>query len=131
MIRATAESVIFTLKWGYDKIQGAFGGDYELVLTGGGSNSAPWRKIIANVFALPVHCLSIDEGGALGAALQAQYMYEKWKGFSNQSLAEISKGCMSYDERMEVTPDIGATREYEQYYANYKEAIEKEWGIVL
>jgi xylulokinase len=131
MIRATAESVIFTLKWGYDKIQEAFGGDYELVLTGGGSNSAPWRKIIANVFALPVHCLSIDEGGALGAALQAQYMYEKWKGFSNQSLAEISKGCMSYDERMEVTPDTGATREYEQHYAKYKETIEKEWGIIL
>ena len=131
MIRATAESVIFTLKWGYDKIQKEFGGGSEIVLTGGGSNSAPWRKIIANVFQMPVHCLSVDEGGALGAALQAQYMYEKWTGYSCQSLTEISKECVSYDKQMEVYPDVRVIKEYEEYYANYKNAIEKEWKIIL
>lgn len=42
----------------------------EIRLTGGGSNSAVWRQIAANVFGVPVVGLATSEGAGLGAAIQ-------------------------------------------------------------
>lgn len=131
LIRATAESVVFTLKWGYDKIREAFGEVNELVLTGGGSNSYPWRIIIAEVFGMPVHCLAVDEGGALGAALQAQFMYQHETGISNQSLSEICNACTSFVPEKDVIPKQENIDKYKKYFTQYKECIEKEWGVTL
>jgi len=42
----------------------------EIRLTGGGSQSAVWRQIAADIFGVPTICLASAEGAALGAALQ-------------------------------------------------------------
>ncbi len=74
MARAVMEGVTFGLKEIYDlilktnhklKIN-------EIVLSGGGANSALWRQIVADIFNLPVKILDgAAEGGAYGAALVA------------------------------------------------------------
>ena len=45
----------------------------EIRLTGGGSKSAVWRQIAADIFGVPTICLASAEGAALGAAIQAAY----------------------------------------------------------
>jgi xylulokinase len=45
----------------------------EIRLTGGGSNSAVWRQICADIFGVPTVCLQSAEGAALGAAIQGAY----------------------------------------------------------
>jgi len=54
----------------------------EIRLTGGGSNSAVWRQMSADVFGVPVVGLATAEGAGLGGAIQAaqadgQGSYEK------------------------------------------------------
>ena len=43
----------------------------EIRLTGGGSKSAVWRQISADVFGVPVVGLATSEGAGLGGAIQA------------------------------------------------------------
>jgi len=45
----------------------------EIRLTGGGSKSAVWRQIAADIFGVPVVGLATAEGASLGAAIQAAH----------------------------------------------------------
>ncbi|MGH8022813.1 MAG: FGGY-family carbohydrate kinase, partial [Limisphaerales bacterium] len=54
----------------------------EIRLTGGGSKSAVWRQICANVFNCPVVTLVESEGAALGAAIQALAAVQTSKSIS-------------------------------------------------
>jgi xylulokinase len=45
----------------------------EIRLTGGGSKSAIWRQLAADIFGVPTICLASAEGAALGAAIQGGY----------------------------------------------------------
>ncbi|QQO09441.1 xylulokinase [Breznakiella homolactica] len=130
IVRAAAESVIFTLKWGFDKIVRSFPEPRELVVFGGGANSAPWRRIIADVFGKPVHCLVSDEGGALGAALQAMYLDGHVKG-NPVTLQELCERYIAFNKTKEIQPVPGNVLAYRGLFDSYKREIEKEWGISL
>ena len=53
----------------------------EIRLTGGGSKSAVWRQIAADVLGFPtVRCYEVTEGAALGAAIHAAWTYCQVKG---------------------------------------------------
>ena len=52
----------------------------DIRLTGGGSRSATWRQMVADVFNLPVSVQQVDEGAALGAALQALWIHQSQQG---------------------------------------------------
>ena len=65
----------------------------EIRLTGGGSNSAVWRQICADVFGCRVVTLAEAEGAALGAAIQALAAVETKKSvdaWANE-LVQINK----------------------------------------
>ena len=49
-------------------------------LTGGGSHSAAWRQMVADVFDLPVEVPRAAEGAAFGAALQALWSLRAREG---------------------------------------------------
>ncbi|MDR2095108.1 MAG: xylulokinase [Treponema sp.] len=128
IIRSTAEGVAFVLRWGYDKIIRSFPSASELVVTGGGANSAPWRQIIADVFNLTVHGLQSDEGGALGAALQAMYLHQLHIGHE-KSLTELCKQYILFDPEKETYPIPEHIEIYREIFKAYKEDVKKEWGI--
>ena len=69
--RAVMEGVTLGLAYGLGRFRSLGVKPTEIRLTGGGSQSAAWRQICADVFQLPVFCLETTEGAALGAAIQA------------------------------------------------------------
>ena len=60
--RAAMEGATYSLKYGFDAFVRAGMRFERIVLTGGGSNSAAWRQLVADVFGLPVHrdCAGAD-----------------------------------------------------------------------
>jgi xylulokinase len=71
MVRAVMEGVTFGLGYGLQRLRDLGIAPSEIRLTGGGSKSAFWRQLCANVFGCPVVTLVETEGAALGAAIQA------------------------------------------------------------
>jgi xylulokinase len=71
MARAVMEGVTLGLAYGLERMKELGIVPAEIRLTGGGSKSAVWRQICANIFNCPVVTLAESEGAALGAAIQA------------------------------------------------------------
>lgn len=71
LARATMEGATLGLAYGLDRLRSLDISPKEIRLTGGGSKSAIWRQICADVFNCRVVTLAESEGAALGAAIQA------------------------------------------------------------
>lgn len=87
MARATMEGVTLGLAYGLHRMRTLGITPTEIRLTGGGSKSAVWRQICADVFNCRVVTLAEAEGAALGAAIQALAAAETSKSvnaWSNQ-----------------------------------------------
>ena len=69
--RAAMEGATLGLAYGLDRLRSLGIAPTEMRLTGGGSKSAVWRQICADIFQCPVTTLAQSEGAALGAAIQA------------------------------------------------------------
>ena len=74
----------------------------EIRLTGGGSQSAAWRQICADVFGVPVVCLHSAEGAALGAAIQAAAAAERESG--GATLETLADRLATLDESTRHLP---------------------------
>ncbi len=118
-IRATAEAVIFTIKWGYDRLMRKLPPPPQLRLTGGGANNPYWRRIIADVFNSDAVCLMHDEGGAFGAALLAMLMVQREKDGVKGTPAELCRKYVLLDETKRVAPNPENVRRYQEIYAKY------------
>ncbi|MGZ8630311.1 MAG: xylulokinase [Actinomycetota bacterium] len=72
LTRAVLEGVAFGLRDSLELLQAMkLAAHAETRLTGGGSRSAVWRQIIADVLATPVASMESAEGAAFGAAMLA------------------------------------------------------------
>ncbi|HUA65338.1 MAG TPA: xylulokinase [Alphaproteobacteria bacterium] len=71
MARAVMEGVTLGMAYGLERMKDLGVAPVEIRLTGGGSKSAVWRQMCANIFNCPVVTLAESEGAALGAAIQA------------------------------------------------------------
>jgi D-xylulose kinase len=71
LARATVEGVTLGLAYGLRRLRSLGIAPNEIRLTGGGSHSAAWRRICADIFGCRVVTLVESEGAALGAAIQA------------------------------------------------------------
>lgn len=71
MARATMEGVTMGLAYGLQRLRSLGISPTEIRLTGGGSKSAIWRQICADIFNCKVVTLAEAEGAALGSAIQA------------------------------------------------------------
>jgi len=80
MARAVVEGVTLGLAYGMRRFKDLGIVPEEIRLTGGGSKSEVWRQIAADVLGLPAVALSVTEGAALGAAIQAAWTYCQVKG---------------------------------------------------
>jgi xylulokinase len=78
--RAVMEGVTLGLAYGLARFRALGIQPTEIRLTGGGSKSAIWRQICADVFGVPTVCLKSAEGAALGAAIQAAYACQSAQG---------------------------------------------------
>lgn len=78
--RAAMEGATFALRHGFDGLRRAGLAFDGIRLTGGGSHSAVWRQLVADVFDLPVDVPAQVEGAAFGAALQALWAQRRDAG---------------------------------------------------
>lgn len=127
LVRATAEAVVCTLRWGYDKLLESFKGPTSITINGGGANSAPWRQIVSDLFNLPVHSLQSDEGGAFGAALQAMYLH----GYISNHQKSLQSLCDTYiaiDHSKDCFPIQAHVDAYKSVYVSFIHGLQKEWG---
>ncbi|MEI7615737.1 MAG: xylulokinase [Actinomycetota bacterium] len=86
----------------------------EIRISGGGSGSSMWRKMIADIFQLPVKTVSgSKEGGAFGAALVAGAGAGIWN--SVEEATNILK------IETEVLPDTKNSSIYNELFEVYKE----------
>ena len=68
LARAVMEGATLGLAYGLNRFRQLGIKPAEIRLTGGGSQSAAWRQICADVFGVPTVCLQSAEGAALQAA---------------------------------------------------------------
>ncbi len=111
LARAAMEGVTLGLGYGLRRLTELGLEPTEVRLTGGGSNSAVWRRICADIFALPVVGLRTAEGAGLGAAVQAAWQAAQENG-SDASLRDLADLCVATDESTRVEPDAGAVALY-------------------
>ncbi|HRW28429.1 MAG TPA: xylulokinase [Emcibacteraceae bacterium] len=122
LIRSTMEAGIFNLKAGLDAFKRCGMEFNEITLTGGGSKSALWRQICANILNLPVRILNQQENAAFGAILQAFWAYRKHKG-NPITLKQIIKDHISEEKAKHCAPDKESVVQYEKIYQDYQSFV--------
>ncbi|HNY22629.1 MAG TPA: xylulokinase [Treponemataceae bacterium] len=121
--RAALESAIFGMRIGLEAFQALGFRAKEIRIIGGGSKSALWREIAANVMNLPVKRPENDEAAAMGGAIQALWCMEtiaaKAKGAKAPSIAELTDAHIKISDGDCINPNPQAVAAYDKAYAEY------------
>jgi xylulokinase len=123
LLRSAMESAVFGLRAGLDAFRRQGQEIAEVRLTGGGAKSVVWRQMIADVFNLPVSVLKVDEGAALGAAVQACWV-ESNESSNEIRLPDLVAEILERDETSDCDPSIRGAADYEQVYASYQQHLQ-------
>jgi xylulokinase len=96
----------------------------EVRLVGGGARSRLWRRLQADIFGVPVHRTSADEGPAYGAALLA--------GVAAGTYANAAEALALIQKPEDVTePDRSAAARYDELHAIYDPLYQAMRGGML
>lgn len=110
LYRAVYESVAFGLKDCYDALLEK--NVSQLRITGGGSNSDIWVKIISDVFGEKITLVNSKEGAAYGAAMLA------YSGLTEKPVEQIADNWVSVTKT--VVPEKGNTEIYTEVIEKYR-----------
>jgi len=111
MTRAVMEGVVFSLKDSLEIMRELEVSVDQIRATGGGARSALWRQLQADVYGVPIHRTTADEGPAHGAALLSGVVAGVYR--------DVDEACSTVRLREEVT-DPERTRIYEEHYEVYR-----------
>lgn len=121
--RAAMEGATYALRNGFDALQAA-GMRFDTIrLTGGGSQSATWRQMVADVFELPVEVPEHSEGAALGAALQALWAYDH-AGGGKADIAALAREHVRCAPALSTRPDAADAAAYRAPYRQFLRHLE-------
>src|SRR5918994_1722123 len=111
MTRAVMEGVVFSLRDALEIMRRLDLPVGQVRATGGGARSVLWRELQADVYGVPIHRTTADEGPAYGAALLS--------GVAAGVYRDVEEACSTVRLRAEVTePErIGI---YEELYEVYR-----------
>lgn len=126
MLRSAMESAVYGLRFGLDALAGLGVAVDSVRLTGGGAGSAVWRQMVADIFNLPVTVQTLDEGAALGAALQALWVHT---GGGQQRLQELIDTQLTLDESRGCQPASEAAQAYAVNYGEYLRHVDVVSGL--
>ncbi|HSS93071.1 MAG TPA: xylulokinase [Candidatus Dormibacteraeota bacterium] len=114
LTRAVMEGVTYSLKDCLDLMTELGLTAKEVRATGGGARSPFWRQLQADVFGLPIHRTSAEEGPAFGAALLA--------GVAAGAYSDVGAACAVIRMNPDVhTPDPGRNGIYRRYLVAYRD----------
>ncbi len=122
LARAAMEGVTLGLNYGMNRLRELGLRPQEIRATGGGSKSAAWRQILADVFDAPVVCLNQEEGAAYGAALQALWSCENSRG-TKAPIRQITDRFLRPDEDTRARPDPARVPRYRELQALFNRLV--------
>ena len=117
LVRATMEGVVFACMEASVALQEIGAAPKTIVIAGGGSRSALWLRIIADVFGLPVRPLVSADQSAVGAAMLAA------TGTGDISLVEAPRRWPRYGPLIE--PDAITHQRYAELWPIFRAAYRK------
>src|SRR5689334_11174253 len=121
LIRAVIEGVSYSQRDCLDIIEGLGVAVRSVRASGGGAQSAFWRKLLAGILDKRVVTLATQEGSAYGAALLAL------AGTSGAAVPEVCRAAIR--ETDSVSPDTGATERYGKAHKVYRSLYPALKGI--
>lgn len=110
--RAAMEGATLGLAYGLKRFEELGLNPSEIRLTGGGSKSAIWRQISADVFGVPVVALKTAEGASLGGAIQAAHTA------GEGTYDSLCERLVELDESTRCEPEEAAKALYEEALQN-------------
>ena len=111
MARAVMEGATLGLAYGLGRFKELGIQATEIRLTGGGSKSAVWRQICADIFGVPTVCLQSAEGAALGAAIQGAYACMVANG-AQATFRDLCARIVQLDDSTRCEPDTESREIY-------------------
>ena len=118
--RAALEGTTFGLRYGLDLLRRNGLQSQAIRLVGGGSKSALWLQIVADIMNTPVVCTEQSEAAALGAAIQAAWCANP----ATETLEALCERCVRLDLSSQAQPDAAHVAAYEQAYQRYREQVD-------
>jgi xylulokinase len=118
LYRAAMEGATHSLKYGFEAFARAGMRFDRIVLTGGGANSAAWRRMVADMFDLPVDVPRQAEGAAFGAALQALWASRRAAG-EDLSITTVVADHVAMDSARSAVPDPARVAAYQLPYRRF------------
>ncbi|MGH9850662.1 MAG: xylulokinase [Blastocatellia bacterium] len=109
--RAAMEGTTLGLNYGLNRLRELGIAPREIRATGGGSKSAVWRQILADVFNAEVVCVANEEGAAAGAAVQALWADRKRAG-KPESIEQLCDRYIAVDETTRAKPNPANVQMY-------------------
>jgi len=123
LLRSAMESATYGLRFGLEAFRRSGSEISGIRLTGGGANSAAWRQMTADIFRLPVSVQRVDEGAALGGALQACWVHNRHRG-ETTSIVDLVDQVLELDETRCCVPDPSHADAYDEHYGRYLRHVE-------
>ncbi|MEO8308030.1 MAG: xylulokinase [Pseudomonadota bacterium] len=122
--RAAMEGATYALRNGFDALRTTGLAFTSIRLTGGGSRSAAWRQMVADVFELPVEVPLEQEGAAFGAALQALWVCTT--SGSQADLTTLVREHVHLGAALATLPDAAAGVAYSTAYERFLHYLQIE-----
>lgn len=122
LCRAAVEGTTFGLRYGLDLLRHNGLQSRSICLIGGGSKSAVWRQIVADIMNTPVICTEQSEAAALGAAIQAAWC-ESCSNGHEDTLAALCERCVKLDLNSETLPVAANVAAFQQVYERYQQHV--------
>ncbi|MGP4954233.1 xylulokinase [Pseudomonas helleri] len=119
LCRAAIEGTTFGLRYGLDLLRRNGLQSQAIRLVGGGSKSALWRQMVADIMNTPVVCTEQSEAAALGAAIQAAWCVSA----GTETLEDLCQRCVRLESNSQTHPDPTHVLAYEQAYQRYREQV--------
>lgn len=118
--RAAMEGATLGIRYGLESMKKEGINPTEIRLTGGGSKTAIWRQIAADIFNAEAVNMEIDEAAGFGAALQAMWCYSHYKD-EKIPISQFTETFVKVKEETRKRPDTEAAHMYDEMYQLQKE----------
>ncbi len=113
LTRALMEGVVFSLRDSLEIMRELNLPIGQVRIIGGGARGELWRRLQADVYGMPVHRTTTDEGPAYGAALLA--------GVASNVYKDVEEATARVRLREEVVePEEDNVRLYDEYFETYR-----------
>jgi xylulokinase len=121
--RAAMEAAIFGMRIGLEAFTDLGFKPKEIRITGGGSKSALWRQMAADIMNVPVKVPSNSESAAMGGAIQALWCLLKQEG-KPSDIQKIAAEHIVIDETKTVLPNAQNVAAYNEAYTEYNKYLD-------